>query len=150
MTAFWGCVLRSISELQLILCQPPLQAGVTQAFGSDWPVVSADAITAMHTAAQMPGVDGSAEPGLRHSMAVEDAMQAHTSTAAFALGMEKHIGKLRQVLLSDEHSNYTVGHAIIVAMQAWHAGRLCANDKQSAQGAKTSRLAPACCSENIC
>ena len=81
---------------------------MTQAFGSDWPVVSADAITAMHTAAQMPGIDRSAEPGLQHSVAAEDAMQAHTSTAAFSLGMEKHIGKLRQVLLSDGNSNYIV------------------------------------------
>ena len=105
---------------------------MTQAFGSDWPVVSADAITAMHTAAQMPGIDGSAKPGLQHRVAAEDAMQAHTSTAAFALGMEKHIGKLRQVLLSDGNSNYTVGHAAIVAVQAWHAGGLCAIDKRSA------------------
>ena len=109
-----------------------LQAGVTQAFGSDWPVVSADAITAMHTAAQMPGIDGSDEPGSRHCVAAEDAMQAHTSTAAFALGMEKHIGRLRQVLLSTGTSNYTVGHAVIAAVQAWHAGRLCAINKQSA------------------
>ena len=123
---------------------------MTQAFGSDWPVVSADAITAMHTAAQMPGIDRSAQPGLQHSVAAEDAMQAHTSTAAFALGMEKHIGKLRQVLLTNGNSNYIVGHAVNVAVQAWHAGRLCANDKQSAQSAETSRLTPTCCSKNFC
>ena len=127
-----GFALQGTSELTQTQCQPALQAGMIQAFGSDWPVVSADAITAMHTAAQMPGVDGSAEPGLRHCVAVEDAMQAHTGTAAFALGMEKHVGKLRQVLLSDVNSNYTVRHAVIVAVQAWHAGRLCANDRQSA------------------
>ena len=126
-----------------------LQAGVAHAFGSDWPVVAADAIQAMWTAVNMPDIDGSGKPGLGHSVSVEHAMQAHTSGAAFALGMEQEVGMLRQgwTLISLSSASAEPAHSIVADMQARHARRLCAAKQQPARSIEKRNCTPAYCSE---
>ena len=74
-----------------------LQAGVAVAFASDWPVVEAEPLTAMHTAVNSENLtlpDG-AMWGPGASVDPEVALRAHTETGAVACNMQTEVGMLR-------------------------------------------------------
>jgi len=73
-----------------------LQAGVAQAYGSDWPVVPLGALRAVYAAAQRraPGTDDAPFVDAER-VEVEAALRAHTTGAAHAAFMEHEVGMLR-------------------------------------------------------
>ncbi|HET6562952.1 MAG TPA: amidohydrolase [Marmoricola sp.] len=74
-----------------------LRAGARLAFGSDWPVSSADPLSGMHVAVnrQEPGGPGDVPPLLPHeALTVVDALAGYTTGAAFVNGLESSTGRL--------------------------------------------------------
>lgn len=79
-----------------------MQAGASQAFGSDWPVVPLDALGGIYAAAhrRAAGSDGTPfEPAERLSL--EDSLRLHTAEAARSAFLESEVGTLRYLLHYD-------------------------------------------------
>ena len=74
-----------------------LRAGARVAFGSDWPVSSADPLSGMHVAVnrRAPEDTGAAQPLLPHeALTVPEALAGYTTGAAFVNGLERSTGRL--------------------------------------------------------
>jgi predicted amidohydrolase YtcJ len=74
-----------------------LRAGARVAFGSDWPVSSADPLSGMHVAVnrRAPGDPGDVPALLPHeALAVPAALAGYTTEAAFVNGLESTTGRL--------------------------------------------------------
>jgi predicted amidohydrolase YtcJ len=74
-----------------------LRAGARVAFGSDWPVSSADPLSGMHVAVnrRAPEDTGAAPPLLAHeALTVEEALAGYTTGAAFVNRLDRSTGRL--------------------------------------------------------
>ncbi|MBI3973496.1 MAG: amidohydrolase [Chloroflexi bacterium] len=73
-----------------------LESGATLAFGSDAPVETADPLAGMYAAVARRRPDGTPLGGWypEERIAVEDALRAYTTGAAYAAGMEQYTGSL--------------------------------------------------------
>jgi hypothetical protein len=74
-----------------------LRAGARVAFGSDWPVSSADPLRGMHVAVnrRAPGDLGDVPALLPHeALTVQEALAGYTTEAAFVNGLERTTGRL--------------------------------------------------------
>lgn len=88
--------MAKLEHLQIMTPHFVLQAGVAQAYGSDWPVVPLGALRAVYAAAQRraPGTDDA--PFVEaERVEVDAALRAHTTGAAHAAFMENEVGMLR-------------------------------------------------------
>ena len=74
-----------------------VQAGVSVAFASDWPVVELEPLATLHTAVNNNNLtlpDGRSW-GPNASVDPETALRAHTLTGAVACNMQNEVGMLR-------------------------------------------------------
>jgi predicted amidohydrolase YtcJ len=72
-----------------------LRSGARVAFGSDWPVSSADPLSGMHVAVNRRAPRDDAEPLLPHeALTVPEALAGYTTGAAFVNGLERSAGRL--------------------------------------------------------
>ncbi|KAA3644962.1 MAG: amidohydrolase [Chloroflexi bacterium] len=97
--AYWGARGEHAYAFRTLL-----EAGTQLAFGSDAPVESPNPFWGIHAAVTRQRADGSPGtdgwyPGQR--LSVLEAMQAYTSGAAFAAGMEDRLGMLKAGSLAD-------------------------------------------------
>jgi len=77
-----------------------LDTGAALAFGSDWPVVTANPFLGMEAAVTAFTLDGKTFVP-QQSISVEEALRAYTATAAFALHSERWSGALRPGMVAD-------------------------------------------------
>ena len=81
-----------------------IEAGASLAFGSDAPVETPDPFVGLHAAVTRQRVDGSPSPQGWHPeqrLAFSEALEAYTTGAAYAAGMEDRLGKLSPGYLAD-------------------------------------------------
>ncbi|KAL3138772.1 hypothetical protein ABBQ32_005616 [Trebouxia sp. C0010 RCD-2024] len=80
-----------------------LQAGVAVAFGSDWPVMPAEPLATMHTAANSDNLTlpSGALWGPGASVSPEGALLSHTVGGAVACDLESEVGMLRPGMRAD-------------------------------------------------
>jgi predicted amidohydrolase YtcJ len=80
-----------------------LELGAPLAFGSDWPVVTADVRTGLHTAVARKNQQGEPAEGWQPQLSVtlSQALDAYTTGAAYAEGQDHHKGMLRAGMLAD-------------------------------------------------
>ena len=81
-----------------------LNSGAVLAFGSDAPVESPNPFRGLHAAVSRCQVDGSPGPDGWHpnqKLTISEAIHAYTHGAAFAVGMEDRLGKLKSGYLAD-------------------------------------------------
>lgn len=78
-------------------------AGATLAFGSDWPVMSADPLAGVAVAATRTNARGLPEGGFftEQALSVGDAITAYTAGSAFALHREDALGRIERGYLAD-------------------------------------------------
>jgi hypothetical protein len=81
-----------------------LRGGGRLAFGSDWPVSSADPLSGMHVAVnrRAPGSPGHVAPLLPHeALTVPQALAGYTTGAAFVNGLDRSTGRLEPGYAAD-------------------------------------------------
>lgn len=81
-----------------------LDSGVTVAFGSDTPVEPLGSMRSIHAAVTRQRADGSPGPDGWYPSArltVDEALRGHTIGAAYAVGMDDHLGRLAPGYLAD-------------------------------------------------
>jgi len=80
-----------------------LDAGATLAFGSDWPVVSADPLWGVAVATTRKDEHGSPPRGwnAHQCITADEAIRAYTEGAALADGVAAERGRIRQGMLAD-------------------------------------------------
>lgn len=77
-----------------------VDSGARLAFGSDWPVVSANPLLGIHAAVTARTLDGKVFVP-EQSLTFEEALYAYTRDAAFALFAENEVGRLAPGLAAD-------------------------------------------------
>lgn len=80
-----------------------LESGARLAFGSDWPIVTCDVRTGIHTAITRQNIEGVPAEGWQPQLSVTlaQALDAYTRTAAYAEHQEEVKGTLREGMLAD-------------------------------------------------
>jgi predicted amidohydrolase YtcJ len=80
-----------------------LETGARLAFGSDWPIVTADVRTGLHTAVTRRNQQGEPADGWQPQLSVtlSQALDAYTTGAAYAEGQDDVKGMLRPGMLAD-------------------------------------------------
>ncbi|MBI3269882.1 MAG: amidohydrolase [Planctomycetes bacterium] len=78
-------------------------AGARLAFGSDWPVVTANPLEGLAVACTRQDADGRPRGGwnVSQALSIEEAVRAYTEGPAYALGREAELGKLAPGFLAD-------------------------------------------------
>lgn len=111
-----------------------LDAGAHVAFGSDWPVVTLNPFTGIHSAVTGRTLDGKTFVP-EQNITVAEAIRGYTSGAAYAAGDENHLGKIKAgfaadfVILNqdpfaippDELANVTVKETYVAGVRVWPA-----------------------------
>lgn len=111
-----------------------LDAGAHVAFGSDWPVVTLNPFTGIHSAVTGRTLDGKTFVP-EQNITVAEAIRGYTSGAAYAAGDENHLGKIKVgyaadfVILNhdpfaippDELANVTVKETYVAGVRVWPA-----------------------------
>ncbi|MCS5714294.1 amidohydrolase [Herbiconiux sp. CPCC 205716] len=112
--AFWARTDEQLRDLNLPILPPGAvsrtypfgrlaRAGAPLAFGSDWPVSTADPLAAIHVAVNRTGFDAAPEPlgGTVDLLDLATALTGYTAGSAFANGRGDTTGQLRPGFLAD-------------------------------------------------